>query len=129
MAKFTKEAAIAHVMEHDPDGRRLAAASKHRQMTKLYGAKNASILKLGHDPAASRPKPFRVFTADAAPSVRTDPRNREQLDAGDARVDSGHVAGRDFAMKVKELMNSEGLSEDEAISRIYREERVAKLGW
>src|SRR5690349_4315048 len=100
MAKFTREQAIAHVMEHDPDGRRLAHLSKLKNISQ-YGAKHAEYFgKLGADPNAPRPKPFKNFVADEAPSVRVDPRNREQLAAGQSAVDAGHDDGRDFHERI-----------------------------
>jgi hypothetical protein len=128
-AKFSREAAIAYAAEHDERGRGLLAQSKRKQMSKLYGEKYAEVFKLGSDTNAPRPKPFRVFTADAAPDVRTDPRNREQLDAGQARVDAGHGDGRDFHERVKRLMNEEGLSRDAAIGRVGSEDLRSARGW
>jgi hypothetical protein len=57
---------------------------------------------------------------------RTGPANREELDRGTAAT---HQDGRDFEAKVKQLMNEQGCSRDEAISQLYVEERRAKFGW
>jgi hypothetical protein len=35
-AKFTREQAIAHVMQHDPDGQRLSQQSKEKNLRKYY---------------------------------------------------------------------------------------------
>jgi hypothetical protein len=120
-AKFTREAAIAHVMQHDEDGRRLAAQSKRKNISR-YGEKYATYFDKAQSAAARTVPPSQ-------PDVRRDPANRAELDRGQTAVDAGHAEGRDFAAKVKELMNREQISYDEAVARLYREERLAKLGW
>lgn len=120
-AKFTRESAVAHVMQHDPDGRRLAALSKRKNISR-YGEKYAAYFDKAQSAVARTVPPPQ-------PAVRRDPDNREQLAAGQTAVDAGHAEGRDFAMKVKELMNREQISSDEAVTRLYHEERQQKLGW
>jgi hypothetical protein len=121
-AKFSKEAAIAYAMEHDPDGRRLAAASKRKQMAKLYGEKHAAIFDKAQSATARTDPPQQ-------PAVRVDPRNREQLDSGTSAVYAGHQDGKDFDAKVAQLMHEQQISRDEAISQLYVAERRAKFGW
>jgi hypothetical protein len=124
-AKFTREQAVAHVMAHDPDGQRLAFESKRKQMAKLYGEKAAAAFGKREMSAAARTVP------PPRPSVRIDPANRGELDRGHDATESGHQAlgGRDFHAKVKQLMNEQGISADEAMSQIAVAERRSKFGW
>jgi hypothetical protein len=121
-AKFSKEQAVAHVMAHDPDGQRLAFESKRKQMSKLYGEKAAAVFGKAERQmsAAARTPP------QPRPDVRVDPANRAQLDAGDTAVEGGHQDGRDFDAKIKQLMNEQQISRDEAISILHRLEKRAR---
>jgi hypothetical protein len=117
-AKFTREQAVAHVMAHDPDGQRLAFESKRKQMAKLYGEKAAATFGKRE---RTVPPP--------RPDVRVDPADRAELDRGRAAVEAGHSAGRDFDARVKQLMNEQQISADEAMSQIVVGERRAKFGY
>jgi hypothetical protein len=68
---------------------------------------------------ASRQTPF------ASPDVRRQPADEEELDRGDARVEEEEDE-KDLATRIKELMNSEGLSYEAAISRLHVAEKMRK---